>query len=237
MTYRRKETIGDATLYLGESLEVMQTLGKVDAVITDPPYGINTKSDGAGKLSPWADLCNAAFWYAAWQQQCRALIEGPMRDGKGCMWSFLNWRSMVTFQKAALDIRWPIESLLVWDKQWIGPGGTNGLRPSYELCALYVTGGFSIANRGLPDVQRWKWSSIKPNGHPAEKPVEGMEWLVTHSTQPGQTVLDCFMGSGTTGVAAVSLGRKFIGVEIDETFFDIACQRISAAYAQGRLFE
>jgi tRNA G10 N-methylase Trm11 len=101
----------------------------VDAVITDPPYGINTKSDGSGKLSPWGDLCNSAFWYAEWLRLCR----GPLAAGKpaGCLWTCLNWRSLVTFQKAALRrLAWAIESLLVWDKKWIGPGGSRGLRPS-----------------------------------------------------------------------------------------------------------
>jgi DNA modification methylase len=228
-------TIGDATLYCGDCLEILPTLSGIDAVITDPPYGVNTKSDGNGKLSPWADLCNAAFWYAEWQRQCKNLIEGPLKNGQGCMWSFLNWRSMVTFQKASIDIGWPIESLLVWDKQWIGPGGPSGLRPSYELCALYVTGGFFIKDRGLPDVQRWKWSSMKPNGHPAEKPIQGLTWLVTKSTSDQNVVLDPFMGSGTTGVACVKTGRKFIGIEIDERYFDIACRRIEAAQRQGMM--
>ena len=237
MTYRRKETIGDATLYLGDCLEILPRLPKVDAVVTDPPYGINTKSDGAGKLNPWADLCNSAYWYAAWMDACRSKLRKNDARGFGCMWTFLNWRSMVTFQKASCDIAWPIESLLVWDKQWIGPGGRRGLRPSYELCALFCEGEFSIKNRGLPDIQRWKWSSKKPNGHPAEKPEEGLRWLVSESTGEDCLVLDPFMGSGTTGVACANLGRKFIGIEIEERYFDIACERIAAAYAQGRLFQ
>ena len=222
--------IGNATLYLGDCLEVMPTLAKVDAVITDPPYGINTKSDGLGKLSPWGDLINSAHWYAAWMREARARLQ-PTR---GCMWTCLNWRSMVTFQKAACDIAWPIESLMVWDKEWIGPGGLRGLRPSYELVALFAHGDFGIADRGLPDVQRFKVGSHKPNGHPAEKPISLMDFCVRHS--PG-AVLDPFMGSGTTGVAAVRAGRSFVGVEMDQRWFDIACERISRAQAQGSLLQ
>lgn len=228
--------IGDATLYHGDCLEILPTLPKVDAVVTDPPYGIGTKSDGTGKINPWADLCNSAFWYAEWLRQCRALLCAQDPRGFGCLWTFLNWRSLVTFQKAACDIGWPIESLLVWDKQWIGPGGNKGLRPSYELVALFCEGEFGIADRGEPDIQRWKWSSIKPNGHPAEKPLEGLEWIVGHGAKPAQTILDPFMGSGTTGVACANLGRKFIGIEIERKYFDIARARIAAAYAQQRLF-
>mgnify|MGYP003420830029 CR=1 FL=1 len=231
---RRVERIGDATLHLGDCLEILPTLGKVDAVVTDPPYGINTKSDGSGKLNPWADLCNSAFWYAEWLKICRGLLQGPHGAGSGPLWAFLNWRSLVTFQKAACDTNWPIESLLIWDKGWIGPGGSRGLRPSYEMVALFIAGDFSIANRGLADVQQWKVGSYKPNGHPAEKPIEGAEWIVSHSGDG--TILDPFMGSGTTGVACAKLGRHFIGIEVDERWFDIACRRIDDAYRQRDLF-
>lgn len=225
----RVEHIGDATLYLGDCMEVLPTLPKVQAVITDPPYGINTKSDGSGKLSPWGDLCNAAFWYGAWIGAARSKLTQD-----GCLWTCLNWRSLVTFQKASCDIAWPIESLMVWDKKWIGPGGQRGLRPSYELVALFAQPDFAISDRGLPDVQPFPVGSFKPNGHPAEKPVALMDFLVKHS--PG-SVLDCFMGSGTTGVAAVAAGREFIGIEQDAGFFDIACRRIEQAAKQGQLFE
>lgn len=230
----RVEKIGAATLYLGDCLEILPTLGKVDAVVTDPPYGINTKSDGNGKLSPWADLCNAAFWYADWFRTCRALLEAPHGTGSGALWTFLNWRSLVTFQKAAMDIGWPIESLLVWDKCWIGPGGPRGLRPSYELVALFCAGDFAISDRGLPDIQRFPMASHKPNGHPAEKPEAALDWLVKHSG--GSLTLDPFMGSGTTGVACAKLGRRFIGIEIEPRYFDIACRRIEEAQRQSDLF-
>ena len=231
-----KVIIGNAELWYGDCREILPTLPKVDAVVTDPPYGINTKSDGSGKLSPWADLCNAAFWYADWLQTCRRLIRAPHGGGSGPLWTFLNWRSLVTFQKAACDIAWPIESLLVWDKCWIGPGGQRGLRPSYELVALFIAGDeFRIADRGLPDVQRFKVGSFKPNGHPAEKPIEALDWIVGHSGPDGCVVLDPFMGSGTTGVACANLGRKFIGIEIEPKYFDIACRRIEDAQRQQRL--
>lgn len=156
-------------LYQGDCLELMQSIpdGSVDMVLTDPPYMINTKSTGGGKLNPWADYCNAAFWYAEWIRQAKRILRET-----GCLWSFLNWRSFVTFQKAACDTGWPIESVLVWDKCWIGPGGSKGLRPSYELVALWAMPNFKIENRGLYDIQRFKCSSVKPHGHPAEKPVE-----------------------------------------------------------------
>ena len=224
----------DWQVITGDCLEVMRGMdaGSVDAVITDPPYMINTKSDGMGKLNPWADRVNGAFWYQQWIGQARATLKPS-----ACLWSFLNWRSFVTFQKAADDLRWPIESVLVWDKSWIGPGGPRGLRPSYEMVALWAMPSFAIENRGLPDIQVFPWSSFKPNGHPAEKPLDLMVWLIEHSTRPGELVVDLFTGSGTTGVACVQTGRRFIGIEIDEGYADIARARIAKAAEQARQLE
>lgn len=213
-------------LMQGDCLELMKDIpdGSVDMVLTDPPYMINTKSTGSGKLNPWADYCNASFWYVEWIRQSRRILKDT-----GCLWSFLNWRSFVTFQKASCDINWPIESLLVWDKCVMGTGGVRGLRPSYEFVALWAMPDFKIENRGLHDIQRFKWSSARPHGHPAEKPVDLMKWLVEQSTKPGDTVCDLFMGSGTTGEACVLMGRSFIGMELDQGYFETAKKRIEEA--------
>lgn len=213
-------------LYRGDCLELMKDIpdGSIDMVLTDPPYMINTKSTGVGKLNPWADYCNASFWYSEWIRQARRMLKDT-----GCLWSFLNWRSFVTFQKAACDIGWPIESVLVWDKCCIGTGSLKGLRPSYELVALWAMPDFKIENRGLYDIQRFKWSNKKPHGHPAEKPVDLMKWLVEQSSKPGDTVCDLFMGSGTTGEACVLMGRSFIGMELDLDCFEAAQRRIQEA--------
>lgn len=208
----------------GDCLNVLPTLaaGSVDLVLCDPPYGINTKSDGSGKLNPWADLCNSALWYSAWMRECRRLL-----SVRGSMWSFLNWRSLPTFQKAACDIGWPIESLLVWDKQWIGPGGSRGLRPSYELVALWCMPEFSVEDRGIPDIQRFLWASQKPTGHPAEKPVPLLSWIIDNANCT--SVLDAFCGSGSTGVAATMAGKEFVGIETDPYWAERSRVRISEA--------
>jgi len=208
----------------GDCLEVLKTLpmGSVDASVTDPPYGINTKSDGNGKLSPWADLCNASLWYRTWMGECRRVL-----SESGCLWSFFNWRSLTTFQKASCDLGWPIESVLVWDKAWIGPGGSRGLRPSYEMVGMWAREGFSIEDRGIADIAQFKWASFKPTGHPAEKPVSLLAWLVAISG--ARTVCDPFCGSGSSGVAALQRGASFIGIEQDEDWANFARRRIAEA--------
>ena len=210
-------------IYHGEALDVLGSITShsAAAVVTDPPYGINTKSDGTGKINPWADLCNAAFWYSAWIGECRRITSHA-----GSVWSCLNWRSLTTFQKASCDIGWPIESLMVWDKDWIGPGGPRGLRPSYEMVALWVSIDFSVKDRGVPDVQKFKWCGHKPNGHPAEKPVGLMRFCIKHGASPDGAIVDPFMGSGTTLVAAKLEGRKAIGIEMEEKYCEVAARRL-----------
>ena len=206
-----------------DCLDVLPTLpsGSVAHVITDPPYIIGAKSDGQGKLSPWADWTNAAVYFAAWMREVR-------RVSRGAFWCFSSWRTLVTLQKAACDLRWPIESLLVWDKDWIGPGGPNGLRPSYELAALWCADDFGLSNRGLPDIVRVPWSSQKPNGHPAEKPEELLRLLVEWSAKPDDVILDPFMGSATCGVSAIRSGCRYIGIELDAAWAETSRERLEA---------
>ncbi|MDR1398097.1 MAG: site-specific DNA-methyltransferase [Desulfarculales bacterium] len=223
-----KVEIGEATLYHGDCRDILPLLGRADTVIADPPYMINAKSAGTGKLNPWADMCNNSVFIQTWLLHCRhKLIPG------GALWSFLNWRNLVSFQKAACDMRMPIESLLVWDKECIGTGGIKGLRPTYELVAFWAVNDYAIDNRGLPDIYRAKWPSFKPNGHPAEKPVDLIKWLISISGNEGEIILDPFMGSGTVGVAALEMGRRYIGIEMDQAWFVSACQRIAKAVSNG----
>lgn len=211
----------------GDCLEVMKGIpdGAVDLVVTDPPYNFTTASAGSGKLNPWADLCNSSLWFSTWMKECLRSLRYV-----GAMWQFCNWRSLPTITKATFDIGTQIESLLVWDKDWIGPGGPNGLRPSYELVSLIRNGGFGLPNRGIPDIKKSQWSSRKPTGHPAEKPIDLISWLIDISFWPNLTsspiILDPFAGSGTTGVAAKQLGRKYILIEINPDYCKMAEDRL-----------
>lgn len=218
------------TLHLGDCREILPTLGKVDAVVTDPPYNFSTSSSGT-KHNFWGDAVNSAFWFAAMFDSYQDAIG---RERSGLIWQFLNWKTFIPLQKAAWDAGLKFDSLLVWDKEWIGPGGVVGLRPSYELVALIAVGDATLANRGLPDIWRHQWASQRPNGHPAEKPQGLLERIVRET--PGHSVLDPFMGSGTTGAACAKLRRGFVGIEIDEKYFDIACRRIGEATKQQDLF-
>lgn len=214
---------GGVTVYHGDGRDILPDLSAVSLVVTDPPYTFGIASTAQeGKAGGWGDLMNSAVWYATWLRECKRLTSSQ----SGALWVFNSWRSFPVLARAAYEAQWPIESLLIWDKEWIGPGGTRGLRPSYEMVALFAQDGFGISDRGLPDIWRSKWSSVKPWGHPAEKPVPLLSKLISRSNDAG-TVLDPFAGSGSTLVAAKALGRKAIGIEIEERWCEVIAKRLS----------
>lgn len=220
---------GLVTLYHGDSLDILPTLpqGTVSAVVTDPPYVIGAVSAGnmGSKAGSWGDMMNSSLWFSSWYREVNRLLRHD-----GSFWSFCNWRSLPVVMKAAMDAQMPMTSVMVWDKQWIGPGGPQGLRPSYELCALLAKPGFMVKDRGIADVWQHKVGSYKIHGHPAEKP-EGLvrRILAACELEQGDLVVDPFNGSGTTAAAARSLGLRFIGIETEERYCDMAARRLSQA--------
>ena len=229
--------LGTATLLQGDCVELMAELEpcSVDAVITDPPYMIGAISTGNAnaKAGGWADMENSAWWYAEWLKLARRALK---QEGYACV--FGNWRSLPTLLYAFAKIQWPVDSLLIWDKEWIGPAGPRQLRPTYEVVLFAGMPKAKIDDRSASDVYRCRWmaGNCKTTAHAAEKPVDLMRHLVRLTTKPGDLVLDCFMGSGTTGEAAHLEGRRFVGMEREtEYFHGIAVPRVRAAQQQVAL--
>ena len=214
------------TIYQGDSLDILPTLrgSSVDLIVTDPPYVIGAVSAGnmATKAGGWGDMMNSSRWFRDWYAMCRRVLKQD-----GAMWTFSNWRSLPVVMKAAFDAEWSLASVLVWHKDWIGPGGSVGLRPAYEMVALLAGPDFSIEDRGIPDVWTHKWASFKPSGHPAEKPVELLSRLIDESMRGPGLVVDPFAGSGSSLVAAKTLGHRAIGIEADERWCEVAARRCS----------
>ena len=154
-------------------------------------------------------------------------------DG-GSFLSFIDWRQYPTLYAVIESVNFRAQQMVVWDKGDMALG--NGFRNQHELVVHAAKGVPNIYNRGIANVLRAKRISSSDD-HPTEKPVSIMAPLIEVVTAPEQTVLDPFMGSGTTGVAAVNAARNFIGIEVDPAFFDIACRRIDQAQRQGSLFE
>lgn len=211
----RKEIIGESTLYLGDCMDVLPTLPKVDAVITDPPYGINEnhkKVASRGSLAAARD-----YGEFDWDKEPPSitLIDAIREKAK--------WQAFFGGNYFHLP---PTSCWLVWDK-------LNGAN-DFADCELAWTNWPKAVRR-----IQWRWNGMIRQGnedrfHPTQKPLGVMEWVIGLCPQ-ADSVLDPFMGSGTTGVACVNLGRQFIGIERDPKYFDIACRRIEDAYRQPRL--
>jgi site-specific DNA-methyltransferase (adenine-specific) len=215
------------TIYHGDALDILPTLraGSVDAVITDPPYGIGAVSAGnmASKAGGWQDMMNSALWFASWYREVDRILRSS-----GVFWTFCNWRSLPVVMRAALDAQLPITSCAVWDKQRLGQGGPQGLRPSYEMIALMCQQAYSVPDRGIPDVLQSKVGSDKVSGHPAEKPVKLLARLISISALPlGALIVDPFAGSGTTLRAAKDAGFRAVGIEAEERYCEMAANRLA----------
>ena len=213
---------GGIAIYHADCRDVTPGIVGVDLIVTDPPYifGIASTFD-EGKAGGWGDLMNASTIYATWLREWWRMI----KNRAGAAWVFNSWRSFPVLARAAHDAQWPIESLMIWDKMWIGPGGSRGLRPSYEVVALFAHPEFQVRDRGTPDIWPCKWAGAK-EWHPAEKPIALLSRMIAAGGSDG-IVLDPFAGSGSTLVAAQQLGRPAIGIEIEERYCEVAAKRLT----------
>jgi DNA modification methylase len=215
----REEIIGDCRLILGDCAEALRGLPVHDALVTDPPYGIG---EAAGKnasrtnLSVAKDYGNDQWDNEAVPDELMALVRAA-------------GRSQIIFGGNYYALP-PTSCWLVWDKL----NGNN----DFADCELAWTNMPKAVRR-----IRYLWNGmIRANGegrgdHPTQKPVGVMAWALQQLPKDTRTVIDPFMGSGTTGVACVKAGLSFTGIEREPKYFEAACRRISEAYAQPRLFE
>jgi len=218
----REEIIGDCRLILGDCRDILPTLGPVDAVVTDPPYGIGADSSMA-KASGFkgGTMLAAKSQYAATDWDSCAVPDDLM----AAVMAAGRWNIIFGGNYYAL----PASSCwLVWDKE------VNG---HFADCELAWT--------NLPKAVRrirHMWNGMlrkgqeERHGHPTQKPAEVMIWAIGQLPDNTRSILDPFMGSGTTGVACALTDRAFIGIEREPSYFDIACRRIEEAYKQPRLF-
>lgn len=210
----RSETVAEGvTLYLGDCREILPTVGRIDAVVTDPPYGIG--KDGQ-KRSTGAHGGRKAYDFLGWDAQrpdpeIFALLLATAKT------------QVIWGGNYFADLLPPTGKWLVWDK------GQRISQSDGELAWTSLPGALRIFNLNRV--------ALLTDGaeHPTQKPVEVMRWSIQQIGNP-KVIADPFMGSGTTGVAAVDLGRRFIGIEVEPKYFDIACRRIDEASKRPRLF-
>jgi site-specific DNA-methyltransferase (adenine-specific) len=249
----RIERIGNATLYLGDCREILPTLPKVDAVITDPPYDeeahapgrrVLTRGVARNRISERKVDAAALSFSPLTVDERRAVVRWSARNCTGWFLAFCQIESVGEWktEMVASRIRW--RRAMVWVKPDSSPQ-LSGDRPAQgheSIVAGWCGKGRSVWNgggkRGVFVVNKHDSGfghGGQRNEHETQKPLQLMAPLVDLFTQPGDTVADFFAGSGSTGVAAVAAGRRFLGVERDARYFDIACRRIEDAQRQGRL--
>ena len=207
-----KVVIGNAELWHGDCREVLPGLPKHDLVLTDPPYGIGMDGGNVG-YKGFND-----FERLGWDKctPSKELLDAVLAAGeKSIVWGG-NYFELP-----------PSRCWLIWDK---GAGFKNRSYAEAELAWASFD-----ANVRVFSYDPLARGDYKGKHHPTMKPVDLMKWCIDKAGHP-ETILDPFMGSGTTGVAAIQLGRKFIGMEREPKYFDIACKRIEQAQAQGKLF-
>ena len=212
MTYKQKVIIGDAVLYLGDCMDVLPMLDKVDAVITDPPFGVGNFVQVSG---------NVRGEVVTWNES------GPTEE-------FFK----LIKEKSTHRIVWGANYFNCFE----GAGGLvwikNQPMPNMSKAEMAST---SWGNKvELATITWTNYVNSKVSTHPCERPVDLYKWCISQLPKNAVSrisILDPYMGSGSCGVAAMQMGKQFIGIEREEKYFDIACRRLGQAAAQGQLFE
>jgi DNA modification methylase len=227
----RVEHIGNATLFQADCMEVLPTLQYVDACITDPPYGIGESSAKVASRQRGGNLGTLLGYkgkamadqkdYGAFDWDQAPPSDALIKALRICS----KWQAI--FGGNYFDLP-PSSCWLVWDKL----NGDN----DFADCELAWTNWPKAVRR-----IQWRWNGMLRQGneerfHPTQKPLQVMAWVIDLCPK-ADTILDPFMGSGTTGVAAIQRGKVFTGIEREPKYFDIACRRIEQAQKQGALFK
>lgn len=223
-------TIGDATLYLDDCREMVPTLGKVDAVVTDPPYGIGFQYESGKETADTPEQ----FW--VWYEPIHRAYMRQLKPGG--FWAV--WQSG-TYHRYLWEWFGPSVRIYIAAKNFVQLRPT-AINHAYDPVAIgYKDGGGKLRPTDPPrnlDFSVGDMAGVISNksriekGHPTPKPLDQVEHIIANFVSENGIVLDPFMGSGTAGVACAKLGRKFIGIEIEPKYFDIACRRIEEAYRQ-----
>jgi len=236
-------------LHLGDCLEVMHNFieGCIDAVVTDPPYGINFQSNGA-KEKRYDVICgDESFDLLPYYTEMERIVKD-----RGAIYIYTRWDIAYKWQ----EIINPTSQIII-PRGKVGMGDLNSFSCEYEVVLFKAMSGHIINatslgiknNSHAKNPPKYKvrignlWNDVISNEaweraeHPTQKTINSFSKMIQVSTNPGDTIFDPFMGSGTTGVAAIQLGRNFVGCEIDPDYFAIAEKRIKEATLQPNLFE
>ena len=239
--WKRKEVIGNATLYLGDCLEILPMLPKVDAVITDPPYEIRNKfgeSDlyGTRRMEFHFDETGVTDKVVIPAMRLSLTLAQSFH----CFCDPEQYAGLAATARALGFTPKPFAEIKACPPppmpgNW-WPSGFELAMYGYKSGAYFGDLSAKRVNLLTADSYRHGIRVAEKADHPTQKWLPMMTYLVSTIVPVGGASIDPFMGSGTTGVACMNLGRKFIGIEIEPKYFDIACERIDNAQRQERLF-
>ncbi len=226
----RIEKIGKTTLYLGDCMKIMPTLDPVDMVMTDPPFktisgGLTPRRDYGWRVSVVSKNDGKIFKHNDIKPEIYMPAIAACCASNADVYVMTNNITMLSLMNAAAMAELKFHNFLVWQKN--NKIANRWYMKELEYVLYFWKGKARMINdRGSSQV--FKAPNPRNKLHPTEKPVALMEHYILNSTNEGDTVLDPFMGSGTTGVACANLGRKFIGIELDPEYFQIAWERVHA---------
>lgn len=237
------ETIGLATLYCGDSRDVLPAIGAVDAVITDPPYAVSVKGSKQGKGKGGTRSLDFFKGDDDWAGMTALVIDALAKAVASDPKTFVAWcgHRQIGAIVGMLEERGYSSRLIFWRKKCPPPSTPDAAFTSAVEQAVYAykSGRIWRGGQSAPNVfeaDSYRFGQPGKVDHPTQKPLALMKWNVGLLSDVGQTILDPFMGSGSAGVAAVQMGRRFIGIEREPEYFELACQRIREAQRQGDMF-
>ena len=211
-------------LWHGDCLELMKDIpdGSVDLVLTDPPYGMAFQSNHRKEKYNEIQNDKSLGWLERYISECCRVLKN-----NSAIYCFCSWHNVDVF-KQAIEKKFKIKNILIWEKNNTSMGDLKGsYAPKYEMI-IFAHKGRKLLN-GFRYADIIKASRTGSKNHPTEKPVDLLETFIKNSSDENAVVFDGFMGSGSTGVACVNTNRHFIGIELDDGYFEIAKKRIEEA--------
>ena len=225
-------------LIQGDCLEEMKKLAddgvKVDLVLTDPPYLMNYHT--GRRKDKYHDFCKPIANDTNFDliKDIMPLLFELLKEG-GAVYMFCN-ANHIDYFKQQIEQHFQLKNILIWVKNNWSAGDLKGAYAKQTEFIVYAVKGRHLLN-GARDTDILYYDRVVGNMqlHQNQKPVDLLTFLINKSSKPNDTILDCFMGSGTTGVACVNTNRNFIGIELDENYYKIAQERINETKKQTKL--
>ena len=216
----------DYKLYQGDCLEVMGSIKdkSIDLIVTDPPYLMDYQSNRRKKEDRFNKIKNDKENYMLIQdylEECHRI----MKDNTA-IYCFCSWHN-IDFFKREFEKYFKLKNIIVWNKNNHGTGDLKGAyAPKHEFILFGHKGRTLLREKRIPDIIDCSKVPSKKLTHPTEKPQELLEIFIKQSSDEGSIIFDGFMGTGSCGIAAKKLNRKFVGIELDEKYFNIAKDRL-----------